>query len=174
MKINSYKILDDDYREIFINTYKPYRVLADGTKTYRCLYCNKEIAWGRTYNGEHPLEVDHIIPKTRLRAGVYWNPNRAWNLGPSCKECNSSKSNKLDNRITLGFTNKLKQKYGLISNLSYPQTKIQPLTLISYLVISSLIFIIEVFEPQIKILGYLISSLQNLVSLFIREIKSLT
>lgn len=106
-----YRILDDDYREIFRGSYRPYKVLNDGTKLYKCVYCGEVVALGKEYNGNAPLEVDHIIPKTRMGAGILWNPNKSWNLAPSCKACNVSKSNYIDMRVIRGFNNKLKQKY---------------------------------------------------------------
>ena len=56
-------------------------VVSDGRK---CAYCGLE---------EVPLEIDHIIPKSRGGA------NRLQNLALSCKECNLAKSNKLPYEI---------------------------------------------------------------------------
>ena len=56
-------------------------VISDGR---RCAYCGLE---------EVPLEIDHIIPKSRGGA------NRLQNLALSCKECNSVKANKLPHEI---------------------------------------------------------------------------
>ena len=49
-----------------------------------CAYCGLE---------EVPLEIDHIIPKSRGGA------NRLKNLALSCKECNSAKADKLPHEI---------------------------------------------------------------------------
>ena len=56
-------------------------VVSDGK---RCAYCGLEAV---------PLEIDHIIPKSRGGA------NRLKNLALSCKECNSAKANKLPHEI---------------------------------------------------------------------------
>ncbi|MCE2412804.1 HNH endonuclease [Candidatus Poribacteria bacterium] len=56
-------------------------VVSDGRK---CAYCGLE---------EVPLEIDHIIPKSRGGA------NRLQNLALSCKECNLGKGNKLPHEI---------------------------------------------------------------------------
>ena len=56
-------------------------VMSDGRK---CAYCGLE---------EIPLEIDHIIPKSR------GGTNRLKNLALSCKECNLAKANKLPHEI---------------------------------------------------------------------------
>ena len=56
-------------------------VMSDGK---RCAYCGVE---------EVPLEIEHIIPKSR--GGTH----RLRNLALSCKECNSAKANKLPHEI---------------------------------------------------------------------------
>ena len=56
-------------------------VIRDGR---RCAYCGLE---------KVPLEIDHIIPKSR------GGPNRLQNLVLSCKECNSARANKLPHEI---------------------------------------------------------------------------
>lgn len=108
-----YKLLPDDYRKEFHIHNKPKKIkreIIQGKPVkvgyYRCLYCRHMIP-------HYELEVDHIIPKTRLKAGILWNPNKSWNLGPSCKVCNISKSNYIDGRVTIGFKNKLLEKYGM-------------------------------------------------------------
>lgn len=108
-----YKILPDDYRAEFHKHNKPAKIekrIVDGkvipVKLYRCMYCGKLVP-------HTEMQVDHIIPKTRLYAGILWNPNKSWNLGPSCPKCNISKSNYIDSRVIKGFQNKLINKYGL-------------------------------------------------------------
>lgn len=93
-----YKILDDDYRAIYLTNYRPKQV-RKGVRYYRCIYCGMLVP-------EHHMQVDHIIPKTRFKAGISWNPNRAWNLGASCQPCNGTKSNYVDERVLIGFRNK--------------------------------------------------------------------
>ena len=56
-------------------------VVRDGRE---CAYCGVE---------EVPLEVEHIIPKSRGGTG------RLQNLALSCKECNLAKGNKLPHEI---------------------------------------------------------------------------
>ena len=56
-------------------------VVSDGRG---CAYCGLE---------EVPLEVEHIIPKSR------GGTNRLQNLALSCKECNLAKGNKLPHEI---------------------------------------------------------------------------
>lgn len=108
-----YKILPDDYRAIFNKNVKPIkrkREVINGVsqevRYYKCMYCGHIIP-------HYEMEVDHIIPKTRLYAGILWNPNKAWNLGPSCKVCNIQKSNYIDERVIIGFKNKLLGRYGM-------------------------------------------------------------
>lgn len=108
-----YKILPDDYRSVFNKKIKPVKrrkEIVNGemqdVRYYRCMYCGHLIP-------HYEMDVDHIIPKTRLYAGILWNPNRAWNLGPSCKSCNISKSNYIDSRVIIGFRNKLLGRYGI-------------------------------------------------------------
>ena len=108
-----YRILQDDYRAEFHKHNKPIRVekkIVNGQviqmRYYRCMYCGKLVP-------HTEMQVDHIIPKTRLMAGILWNPNKAWNLGPSCPKCNIAKSNYIDSRVIKGFRNKLISKYGL-------------------------------------------------------------
>ena len=56
-------------------------VVSDGKE---CAYCGLD---------EIPLEVEHIIPKSR------GGTDRLQNLALSCKECNSAKANKLPHEI---------------------------------------------------------------------------
>ena len=56
-------------------------VVSDGRQ---CAYCGVE---------EVPLEIDHVIPKSR------GGTNRLQNLALSCKECNLAKANKLPHEI---------------------------------------------------------------------------
>lgn len=113
-----YKILPDDYRAEFHKHNKPARIekkIVNGqvipVRMYRCMYCGKLVP-------HTEMQVDHIIPKTRLYAGILWNPNKSWNLGPSCPKCNISKSNYIDSRVIKGFQNKLLNKYGLTRKLA--------------------------------------------------------
>lgn len=108
-----YRILPDDYRAEFHKHNRPIKTekkIINGQVVklnyYRCMYCGKLVP-------HTEMQVDHIIPKTRLMAGILWNPNKAWNLGPSCPKCNISKSNYIDSRVIKGFQNKLIGKYGL-------------------------------------------------------------
>lgn len=101
-----YRILDDNYRKTFITSNKPKKDLF-GREYYRCIYCGEKV-----YVDD--MQVDHIIPKTRLKAGILWNPNKEWNLGASCGPCNASKSNKLDQRVFIGLRNKMLSKVGVI------------------------------------------------------------
>ncbi len=113
-----YKILPDDYRAEFHKHNKPAKIekrIVNGRvipiKYYRCLYCGKLVP-------HTEMQVDHIIPKTRLYAGILWNPNKAWNLGPSCPKCNITKSNYVDARVIKGFQNKMLNKYGISRKLA--------------------------------------------------------
>lgn len=103
-----YRLLEDDYRSTFKNTYKPKKDIL-GREYYICIYCGEKV-----YLDKSEMQVDHIIPKTRLKAGILWNPNKAWNLGASCQSCNASKSNNLDSRVLIGFRNKMLSNFGLI------------------------------------------------------------
>lgn len=102
-----YRLLDDNYRKTFMTSNKPKKDLF-GREYYRCIYCGEKVF-------VEDMEVDHIIPKTRLKAGILWNPNKEWNLGPSCGSCNASKSNKLDQRVFIGFRNKMLSKIGFVA-----------------------------------------------------------
>lgn len=118
-----YKILDDDYRKEFLTHNKPARVkrtMVNGSivnvSYYRCIYCGCLVS-------HKEMQVDHIIPKTRYMAGILWNPNKAWNLGPSCPKCNISKSNYVDARVIKGFKNKILNKYGVSRKIADMQSK---------------------------------------------------
>jgi len=101
-----YKDMKIDYRRVFYEHNKPLKTKKENVNGqmqtvgyYRCMYCGNIVP-------HYQMEVDHIIPKTRMLAGILWNPNKSWNLGPSCKPCNGSKSNYIDERVLIGFKNR--------------------------------------------------------------------
>lgn len=65
---------------------------------YRCRYCNKKIA-------RNSMEIDHIIPVAKAKSSAnarmllyiqgISEVNDIRNLAPSCKKCNSKKSDKI-------------------------------------------------------------------------------
>lgn len=63
-----------DYRNIYFKRHDRNR--------YKCSICSKKLH-------RHEVQVDHIIPKSKIEI------NRLWNLQPSCETCNKSKSNKV-------------------------------------------------------------------------------
>lgn len=102
--LDQHRIIENaPYREEFLKHSKPIRSRVERingrrveVRYYRCIHCG-------TLVPHYLMQVDHIIPKTKLWAGVLWDPNKYWNLGSSCAPCNQSKSNKLDIRVLNGF-----------------------------------------------------------------------
>lgn len=179
-----YRILPDDYRAIFHKHNKPVKVekkIIKGQvvqmRYYRCLYCGKLVS-------HIDMQVDHIIPKTRFMAGILWNPNRAWNLGPSCPHCNSSKSNYVDSRVIKGFQNKLINKYGLTRKFadwrgkdldlaeetkagdSESLQKIMPF-------IMALVYALMILKPVIIVLSWLIQAAMFVTVRLLKILKKL-
>lgn len=141
-----YRLLEDDYRAVFKNTYKPKKDVK-GRLYYRCVYCGK-----RVYPDKGEMQVDHIIPKTRLKAGILWNPNKAWNLAPSCGPCNASKSNYLDGRVLTGFRNKMLSNFGLIiADRNSNRSESKTMTALISCLIAVVSFLISVLLPVVGI-----------------------
>ena len=167
-----YRILSDDYRKEFHKHNNPVRVKRS-VPQYRCIYCGKLVPL-YAVGSEFPMEVDHIIPKTRLGAGILWNPNKGWNLGSSCKSCNTSKSNKIDARIIKGFSNKIKYRYhlGVLANTDEISTEANenPSKWLTFMIVG-LITALTVLSPLFLILTW---TLQGLWSLLVRVQKLFT
>jgi len=167
-----YRILSDDYRKEFHKHNNPVRVKRS-VPHYRCIYCGKLVPL-YAMGSEFPMEVDHIIPKTRLGAGILWNPNKGWNLGSSCKSCNTSKSNKIDARIIKGFSNKIKYRYhlGVLANTDEISTEANenPSKWLTFMIVG-LITALTVLSPLFLILTW---TLQGLWSLLVRVQKLFT
>lgn len=159
-----YRILSDDYRKEFHKHNNPVRVRG-GVPQYRCIYCGRMVPLYSS-NNEFPMEVDHIIPKTRMGAGILWNPNKGWNLGSSCKSCNTSKSNKIDARVVKGFINKIKYRYhlGVLANTDEISTEANenPSKWLTFMIVA-LITVITVLSPIALILTWTLQGLWLMV-----------
>lgn len=159
-----YRLLEDDYRANFKNTYKAKKDIK-GREYYRCVYCGE-----RVYLDQSEMQVDHIIPKTRLKAGILWNPNKAWNLGPSCGPCNASKSNYLDSRVLVGFRNKMLSNFGLIiADKGEGRTENQTTTAMLSIMIALVSFFAMVLLP---IIGMVVLGVIAIVKSLLWIIKS--
>lgn len=86
----------DSYRQDFID--KNPGVF--GNKSYFCIYCGKRI-FADAKDRDRKMYVDHIKPVNQ------GGRNSTWNLGPSCFDCNSEKSDKGGNWIIRGYAGKL-------------------------------------------------------------------
>ena len=157
-----YKLLDDDYRKIYVSSNKPH-VASDGSMYYVCSYCGTHV---------HPkdMEVDHIIPKTRLKAGILWNPNREWNLTASCKSCNASKSNYIDSRVLVGFVNKYTW-FRLLRNVSTKKES-KLLNVLLSIIVNVIYLIWLLFGKPVAILfDGLVSSIKSVTYVVVRLYK---
>lgn len=160
-----YRILSDDYRKEFHKHNNPVKVKR-GVPQYRCIYCG-ELTPLYSSGNDFPMEVDHIIPKTRMGAGILWNPNKGWNLGASCKSCNTSKSNKIDYRVIKGFSNKMKYRYhlGVLANTDVISTEANenPNKLITVSIVT-MIALMTILSPIALIITWVIQGLWSAVS----------
>lgn len=157
-----YKLLDDDYRKIYVSNNKP-QVDKNGTEYYVCSYCG-------THVHSKDMEVDHIIPKTRLKAGILWNPNKEWNLTASCKSCNVSKSNYIDSRVLVGFVNKYTW-FRLLRNVSSRKESKLLTALFGILVNIVYLMILLLGKPVAIMFDGLVGFVKSIVYVVIRLYK---
>lgn len=75
--------LDDSSQRMDLSRYR--KMLIEGLNQHTCFYCGKEL--------RSNCDVDHFIPWSFVK------DDKAWNFVPACKHCNTSKSDKLTEKV---------------------------------------------------------------------------
>lgn len=71
---------------------RPFETILISHFEQKCFYCDKPLS-----NGKRNTHVDHFIPWSFVQS------DQLWNLVLACPSCNSSKSDKLPNKIFLNY-----------------------------------------------------------------------
>lgn len=76
------------------NSYKLFKTLLEKS-SYRCMYCGRDISYGKTHKLNATFEKEHSIEKKQSQKEYQFLKHCKFNLGVSCSACNKLKKEKL-------------------------------------------------------------------------------